>query len=110
MHLRVTIGGKYTNVVADIPVPVMDWIWQSIHDKYFAEKFEKSAELRKIEAARKMYEEAAELKRLQTILSLAESGDAEEINLAKALAETERKFAARMNGQNGKMNNNGRKR
>lgn len=99
MHLRVTIGGKYTNVVADIPVPVADWIWQSIHDKYFAEKFEKSAELRKIEAARKMYEDAAELQRLQTIMLLAESGKEQEIDLAKALAESERKFAARRNGK-----------
>ena len=71
MHLRVTLGGKYTNVVADIPVPIMDWIWQSIHDKYFAEKFAESEKLRQIEAARQLYEKAAEVQRLQTLLQAA---------------------------------------
>lgn len=71
MHLRVTLGGKYTNVVADIPVPVVDWLWQRIHDKYFAEKFAESEKLRQIEAARQLYEKAAEVQRLQTLLQAA---------------------------------------
>ena len=71
MHLRVTLGGKYTNVVADIPVPIMDWIWQRLHDKYFAEKFAESEKLRQIEAARQLYEKAAEVQRLQTLLQAA---------------------------------------
>lgn len=71
MHLRVTLGGKYTNVVADIPVPVVDWLWQRLHDKYFAEKFAESEKLRQIEAARQLYEKAAEVQRLQTLLQAA---------------------------------------
>jgi len=60
MHIRFTIGGKYTNAVVDLPVPVVDWWWQRVHDKYFAKNIE-SEEIRKLRQARLLFEEAARL-------------------------------------------------
>lgn len=100
MHLRVTLGGKYTNVVADIPVPVVDWLWQRLHDKYFAEKFAESEKLRQIEAARQLYEKAAEVQRLQTLLHAAKDIGVESASLDDNSKDTLAKIL--QPGRNGK--------
>ncbi len=38
MKIRATIGGKYTNISAEMPIPVVDWLWARLHRKYFAEE------------------------------------------------------------------------
>lgn len=93
MHLKVTIGGKYTNIVADIPVPIVDWFWESMREKLFEKK-----EINKLIEARKTYEEAAKLQ-----ADIAESCASQFAELS-AMQQFEREMAKKR-----KMRANGRK-
>ena len=59
MHIKINLGGKYTFVSFDIPVPVVGWLWDDIHRKYFLEK-EIQAQIKKEEMIGKIKKEQKE--------------------------------------------------
>lgn len=86
MKIRATIGGKYTNVSVDMPIPVFDWLWQRVHRKYFAEE-EIEFEIKKKE----MLQEAKERKKQDEYIKLCANACKVSEDIAKDEA---RKFFA----------------
>jgi len=60
MHIRAVIGGRYTNVVFDIPVPIVDWLWEDLREKML-QKRRINEDAIKLKLARETYEKAAKL-------------------------------------------------
>ena len=61
MHIKINLGGKHTFISFDIPVPVIGWLWDDVHRKYFLEK-EVLGEIKREEIKEEAKEKSAERK------------------------------------------------